>query len=485
MSQLSELLNTSQLTKYYALIQFLSSHTNTEYTLAQLDYLLPRGASLQRFPASWIEFMEEGLCNNQNVELYRRPVAGGEAAGENISSLVQEEREEIVLICRRPVINDLKDLARLLQSPATVPDVEGCVALHTDQITLNENLLRASQTQGLLYYFPDNYTKSREHRSAKSRRSSSQSEIVSNLMRNEDIEGLLNEESKDGKLDLPAGVTAQFMLYNRRGVPVRGRNSFPMRYNVGDRAMVIVERSVPPDADHVPAKPPLVTTTLGRPVGMSSVGGSDGSTPVEIRVKVSANSVGSQRTCISIKAQVKGRVVLSLFVDSRETIIPLEVLDESVGMPGVIVGREQQPLLPVPDDIRINDPAIWGSGNGDEQAGRGGVSGIDRDSGSCGNSALSWWLNPSPAILEVRDLTLPDSETFAAASRAVWNVHRADESAMKAVRKALKDQRNSETTRKKRNKRSRPRDLRNSHMIHYGFDASIPFGTQRSFPKDA
>nr|CCC89294.1 conserved hypothetical protein [Trypanosoma congolense IL3000] len=475
MSQLSEILNTAQLTKYYELIQFLSSHVNTEYTLAQLDYLLPRGASLQRFPAQWKEFMEDGRCNNQNIQVYRRPVqravatattsAGDGAAAQDAAGL-----EELVFICRRPEVKDQAQLATLLQSPVTMPDAEGCVALHTEQVIINEGILKSSQAQGLLYYFPDAYTKSREHIGSKSRRHIGLSGVSSGLFRGEDTEDDLGSGT-DGKLNLPADVSAQFMHYTRRGVPLRGKNTFPMRFNVGERAMIILERSASPDSASPAPKPPVVVTSLGRPTGLCGGSSSEAVMPVELRVKASANSVGSKRTFMDVRAEARGKVVLSLFVDEKETIIPLEVVDDNATMPGVMIGRDRQPPLQLPDSIRINDSAIWGTagstGRGCEErtaVARGAVS-----------SVVPWWSNPSPSILEVRDLTIPDSETFAAASRAVWLVHKADESAMRAVRATLREQYSAETAQRKRNKRSRMKDLRNSHMIHYGFDASVPF----------
>ncbi|KEG12254.1 hypothetical protein DQ04_01861130 [Trypanosoma grayi] len=487
MSQLSDILNTAQITKYYELLQFISSHANVEYTLAQLDYLIPRGASLQRFPEAWVEYMKMGLCSNQSIEVYYRSADCLALASSGESSGGERTKEHLVLICRRPEIHRLKELSALLQSCSTLPDTEGCIALHTDQVILHERLLKESQRQGLLYYFPDNYAKIRDHRGAKVKRGvSSSGEAMNVFLRDEEAESLLGGEGPTGRLELPVGVTAQFMLYTRRGVPVRGKNDFPIRLNTGERVMVIFDKTAVSGQDTSPSeRPPVVRVSLGQPSGSSG-----GVLPLEVRVKASAGSGGNRRSFMDIRAHTRGKVTLSLFVDDRETILPVEVLDEIGAMPGVMIGRETYPTVPLPDAIRISDPALWSSAVGEEETNgvrqEGNASNIivNSDSGGGNGSnngrqarrALSWWLNPSPSILQVRDITLPDSETMTAASQAIWIPHQADETAMKAVRNALRDQHAAEATRRSRRKRNRNRDLRNCHMVHFGFDASVAFG---------
>ncbi|KAG8345915.1 TFIIH basal transcription factor subunit [Trypanosoma vivax] len=482
MSRLSELLNTAQLTKYYELMQFLSSHVNTEYTLAQLDYLLPRGASLQRFPAPWVEFMINGHSGNQNIEMYYRPVCRPLESGGDTVSMSSNGQEELVIICRRPEIKSLEELSRLLQSPATVPDVEDCVALHTDQVILDKVLLRQSQERGMLYYFPDQYAKSRELRNVRSKRSVSAHGTALDGFVQSDGEAIPEEEDPEGRLNLPLNVNVHSMLYTHRGVPVRGRNKFPVRFGVGERALVVVERSSLDATNRdvgvatvnsasseplVTAKPPAVSISVGK----FTSGGPGGEPPIEIRVRTSANPTISSRTFVDVRAQTKGKAVLSIHVDNRETIVSVEVLDECDSMPGVMIGREQQPVLPLPDDIQISDLGVCRHEKAGNPAAPQAESGDQKPS----SRVLSWWLNPSPLVLEVRDAALPDNEMMTAASRAVWIPHCKDEGALRQLRKSLQEKHSVESTRRVRRKRGRNGDLRNSHMIHYGLDVSVPF----------
>ncbi|ESL07122.1 hypothetical protein TRSC58_05195 [Trypanosoma rangeli SC58] len=471
MSELGDILNSAQVAKHYEAIQFLSSHANVEYTLAQLDFLIPRGASLQRFPDAWREYMEAGHCGNHCIEVYHRPVdAPGFSAAGGTAAIGMEAKTELVLVCRRPEVHSLEELARLLQSPAMLPDTDGCVAFHTDQVILRERLLKESQQRGLLYYFPDNYIKAREHRLVKGRRGFfSEGEALDAFLRSDESDAVLGSDGPMGRLELPAGVVAQSMLYTRRGVPVRSKNSIPTRLNVGERALVVVERAAPPNHySSTPVNPPALRVSLGL-----ATGNTGGVVPLEVRVKVSQSLGGTPRSFMDIRAQAKGKVTASLFVDDLETIVPVEVVDEVVSMPGVMIGREALPALPVPEDICINDPALWSGGVLDADSKCVGLKGLGN---GVAGTALSWWLNPSPAVLGVRDLTVPDSEIMAAASRAVWIPHQTDEAALRIVRKTLQEQHAAETARWSRRKRNRTRELRNCHMLHFGFDALVPFG---------
>ncbi|KAH9601138.1 hypothetical protein LSM04_003398 [Trypanosoma melophagium] len=474
MSQLSDILNSAQITKHYELLQFLSTHSNVEYTLAQLDYLIPRGASLQRFPRSWVEFMESGLCSNQSIEVYYRSSSSSDISTKPLDNAEAEKNEELVIICRRPELRNLQELAKLLQSPSTVQEEEGCVALHTDQVILPEPLLKEAQQRGMLYYFPDNYVKSRETRLAKGRRGASgHGEALSAFLREEESDNILCGDGPTGHVDLPIGVMAQFMLYTRRGVPMRGKNAIPTRLNVGERVMVIVERSMNVSGmeSSVADKPPNLRVSLGQPTGNSS-----GILPIEVRVKASSNLSSGRRSFINIKAQTRGKVTLSLFVDDRETLLPIEVLDENTTMPGVMIGRESLPEVSLPDDICINDPLLWSSGISEEKEEGEEQKKHSENNITEGIPVPSWWLNPSPMVLRVRDLTIPDRETITAASKTVWIPHQADEDAIRSVRKTLREQHAAEAQSQSRRKRNRNRELRNCHMLHFGFDASVPYG---------
>ncbi|ORC89044.1 uncharacterized protein TM35_000142550 [Trypanosoma theileri] len=477
MSQLGDILNNAQISKHYELLQFLSTHANVEYTLAQLDYLIPRGASLQRFPRAWVEYMELGLCSNQSIEVCYRSSLSSDTTKKSLDNFGVEKDDELVLICRRPELQRLEELAKLLQSPSTVQEEEGCVALHTDQVILQEKLLKEAQQRGMLYYFPDNYVKSRESRLAKGRRGASgHGEALSAFLREEESESILGGDGPTGQLDLPIGVVAQFMLYTRRGVPMRGKNTIPTRFSVGERVMVIVERSLTVsgmDAS-VADKAPNLRVSFGQPTGNSS-----GVLPIEVRVKASSNLNSGRRSFINIRAHTRGKVTVSLFVDDKETLLPIEVLDENTTMPGVMIGREALPEVPLPDDICINDPSLWNGGINEEKEEEEEVEQRKKNSSSNtpeGIPVLSWWLNPSPMVLKVRDLTIPDRETITAASKAVWIPHQADEDALRSVRNTLREQHAAEALSQRRRKRNRHRELRNSHMLHFGFDASVPYG---------
>lgn len=471
MSELSDILNTAQITKHYEVLHFLSSHANTEYTLAQLDYLIPRGASLQRFPRAWVEFIEAGLCSNQCIEVYYRPVGSVSDAALNRSDAEDTEgKKEIFFVCRRPELRSLEELSNFLQSPSTVPDREGCVALHTDQVILEEALLRESQQKGLLYYFPDNYVKSREHRLLKGKRDIFGTDDALNVfLRDDEADHIFGADGSTGQLELPVGVMAQSMWYTRRGVAVRGKNSIPTRLNVSERAVVIIHRAATSGDDPSASKrAPVLRVSLGQPTGNPR-----GAPPIEVRVKTSTTSGSVRRSLMDIRAQTRGKVTMSLFVDEVETIVPMEVLDEAVAMPGVMIGREPYPAFPLPDDIRIEEPALWGGGGGEGDATC--AESEEKKTGSSAVIALPWWMNSSPAVLKVRDLTLPDNESKAAASRLVWIPHRRDEAALNTVRRALQKQHAAEASRRSRRRRNRNRELRNCHMLHFGFDASVPF----------
>ncbi|EKF30203.1 hypothetical protein MOQ_005991 [Trypanosoma cruzi marinkellei] len=471
MSELSEILNTAQIAKHYEVIQFLLSHANVEYTLTQLDFLIPRGASLQRFPEAWREYMGGGNCSNQCIEVFHRIVDTADVGvtDDRVVGKVQAKKE-LVLVCRRPELHHLEELERLLQSPAMVPDREGCVALHTNQVILQERLLKESQQRGLLYYFPDQYVKAYEHRLAKGIRSLFKGgESLNAFLCNDEDDAVLGSDGTAGQLELPVDVVAQSMLYTRRGVPVRGKNSIPTCLHVGERALVIFDRVLSPSHDSsMSVDAPAVRVSLGKPRKNSG-----GALPVDVRVKASRRSGGPQRSFMDVRAQTKGNVTVSVFVNGMETIVPVEVVDEVASMPGVMIGREKLPALPVPEDICIHDPALWG-GRIAGQGAEGG--GVGREGRNLAGTVLSWWLNPSPAVLKVRDLTIPDSETMAAASRAVWIPHQKDEAALRVVRKTLQEQHAAEVARRIRRKRNRNRELRNCHMVHFGFDASVPFG---------
>ncbi|EKG01721.1 hypothetical protein TCSYLVIO_007275 [Trypanosoma cruzi] len=471
MSELGEILNTAQISKHYEVIQFLLSHANVEYTLTQLDFLIPRGASLQRFPEAWREYMDAGRCGNQCIEVFHRivdvPDVGvtDDRAVRNVRS-----KKELVLVCRRPELHRLEELERLLLSPAKVPDREGCVALHTSQVILQEKLLKESQQRGLLYYLPDHYMKAYEYRLVKGLRSPfKRGESLNVFLCDDEADAVLGADVAAGQLGLPVGVVAQSMLYTRRGVPVRGKNSIPTCLHVGERVLVIFDRVVSPSHDSsMSVEAPALRVSLGKPRKNL-----DGALPVDVRVKASRRSGGTQRSFMDVRAQAKGNVAVSVFVDEMETIVPVEVIDEVTSMPGVMIGRETLPALPVPDGICIHDPALWGG----RIAGQGGEGEEFRGEGrKLAGTVLAWWLNPSPDVLKVRDLTIPDSETMGAASRAVWIPHQKDEAALRIVRKTLQEQHAAEVARRIRRKRNRKRELRNCHMVHFGFDASVPFG---------
>lgn len=170
---LQEYLTPPQLAKHFEVLQYLRRHPNESFSLSELDERLPYGASVLRFPSEWVQFMEAGECGNKNIELFYRPcpregqeeINSSRKRGRHDPNSMnesppphhhksEEEEEEIALICRRPLIRHINELAALLDPPSSQPDRLACIGVHTDQILLAPGVLEEAQRRGVAYYFP-------------------------------------------------------------------------------------------------------------------------------------------------------------------------------------------------------------------------------------------------------------------------------------------------------------------------------------------
>lgn len=288
MSDFQYVLSPAQLTKHYEVIQFLTQHPNQEYTLAQLDTLLPHGVAVQRFPEEWFDLIEDGACWHRSIEL-RRPDPSTNASGRGGDGDVASGLEAAVastqsraarraayrLLCLRSEIRTLDELRARLESPTTLLDADGCVALHTDQIIIAPELILRAQRTGLVYYFPDTYDKS-EYRQFGIRDtvaatpadgekdSASLNSSTSRANVGQATAALLDmfaheEERSNGKantsllsrgsrhrtyISLPPGVRVRHQLLTRRGVPEQEDLCLPRKLYVGERLRLTFDNAV-------------------------------------------------------------------------------------------------------------------------------------------------------------------------------------------------------------------------------------------------
>lgn len=302
---LQQYLTPPQLTKHYEVLQFLRHHPNKEFSLAELDEHLPYGASVLRFPPEWIRFMEAGECGNKNVELLYRGGPTVEKDGRHIKphSLldsatdeeeIEDEEPEIILICRRPLIRTVHDLAALLEPPSSQLDRDACIGVHTDQVILAPGVLEEAQRQGVAFYFPSSgtagnssvdglfggYARPESYASRSttgggtsswprvkgvgspaakgpSTRTPSFGASPTSTTASPTLEEELQEgwpESSDGAaadvvsggipmafLRLPPGVLLRCRLYTVRGVAVEDQLGIPTRWQLGERLVLLLD----------------------------------------------------------------------------------------------------------------------------------------------------------------------------------------------------------------------------------------------------
>lgn len=359
---------------------------------------------------------------------------------------------------------------------------------------------------------------------------------------------------------LPPGVAVHHRLLTRRGVPEQEAHSLPTRLRVGERVLLLFDNAT-------------AVRKLGRPnelrvewtvtsVRLADTG-DDGptvrdrgagrrmealaATPVEplrirrevlaVRSAVPVNDVQGTNSSISSSASaaatspmrppapvlVSNKVKMELeavqpctlklilTVNGAENVLTIDVLDELIHLPGVLVRRDraldsfalpEADLLPDPivnpapaDEFPYESVLHAASSPRDENA-PGGTSTAAAAAASSTDVAsqpwaelvpLPWTQSPSPAVAALREVTFPVQDaTVRAATRAVFSAQSlADEARLRSATERLRreaDARAGLADGGKRRRRPPTRTnaiLRNRHLLHYGLDFSIPFSKTR------
>ncbi|KAG5480352.1 hypothetical protein LSCM4_06118 [Leishmania orientalis] len=587
MSEFQQVLSPAQLTKHYELLQFLSRHPNQPYTLAQLDSLLPHGVAVQRFPKEWFSLIEDGACWHRSIELHRNYSATTAAqrmtdaaqkdasvSPPESSSPTAAELSQYVLLCARAEVNTLDELRARIESPSTMLDPEGCVALHTDQVVISAALIRRAMHMGLVHYFPDMYDKA-EYKQFGMRDASSSAggdtaagsgpergtlsggavgrgnvgQATSSL-----LESFLERDEAFGGggdrayIALPPGVCVQHRLLTRRGVPEQETHSLPTRFCVGERVLVLFDNLVAVTKLGLPNELRVEWSLAG--VKLTDTGGASQTTgeggtsrlealaaasrqPLRIRrenVAVRSTSavatawpsaaaasafgtmVAPPPTALATKVKVEIEAVqactlkLILRVNGMENVLNLEVREEVVSLPGVLVLRDRHldnfalPVKSTLADPLVNPSPSWQypyeSVLQAERSSLCGESGDDTEAQSLAAASepwselvpLPWTQNPSPTVLALREATFPARDaTIRAATRAVFCAQSlADEARLRQTKERMRrdtDARAGSSGGGKRRRRQQLRSnavLSNRHLLHFGLDFSIPFSKART-----
>ncbi|KAG5480680.1 hypothetical protein CUR178_05815 [Leishmania enriettii] len=588
MSEFQHVLSPAQLTKHYELLQFLSRHPNQPYTLAQLDSLLPHGVAVQRFPKEWFSLIEDGACWHRSVELHRNYSATTaahrttDAAQKDASvfplqspSPTAAELAQYVLLCARAEVNTLDELRARIESPSTMLDPEGCVALHTDQVVISAALIRRAVHMGLVHYFPDAYDKA-EYKQFGMRDASSSAggdaaagsdpergtlsgsgggkgnvgQVTSSL-----LESFLERDEAFGGggdrayIALPPGVCVQHRLLTRRGVPEQEMHSLPTRFCVGERVLILFDNLVAVTQLGLPNELRVEWSLAG--VKLTDIGGTSQTTgeggtsrlealatasrqPLRIRREnvavrstlavatawpsagaagaVSGAMVAPPPTVLATKVKVEIEAVQSctlkliLRVNGMENVLSLEVREEVVSLPGVLVLRDRHlDNFALPAKSTLADPLVnplpswqypYESVLQAERSSLCDESGDDTVAQSLAAASESWselvplpWTqNPSPTVLALREATFPASDaTIRAATRAVFCAQSLeDEARLRQTKERMRrdaDARAGSSGGGKRRRRQQLRSnavLSNRHLLHFGLDFSIPYSKART-----
>ncbi|TPP49950.1 hypothetical protein CGC21_29580 [Leishmania donovani] len=421
MSEFQRILSPAQLTKHYEVLQFLSRHPNQPYTLAQLDSLLPRGVAVQRFPAEWFALVEDGACWHRSIELHRTHSTATTASSPASSMPTAEERARYVLLCARAVVNTLDELCARIESPSTLLDPEGCVALHTDQIVVSAALIRRAVHMGLVYYFPDTYDKSEFKQFGMRDASSSASggtaagpgpdggtgsggggsrtnigQVTASLResfleRDEAYGGGNNVGGDRTYIALPPGVCVQHRLLTRRGVPEQEAHSLPTRFYVGERVLLLFDNLVAVKKLGLPNKLRVEWSLAGvrlKNTGDTGQATGEGGTsrlealaaaqpqPLRIRrenvavrntsatttsaaMDAPAPIFASTKVKVEIEAVQACTLKLILTVNGLENVLNLEVQESAVSLPGVLVLRDRHlDSFALPEKSILEDPIV-------------------------------------------------------------------------------------------------------------------------------
>ncbi|KAK7202190.1 TFIIH basal transcription factor subunit [Novymonas esmeraldas] len=563
MSELQRVLSPAQLAKHYELLQFLSRHPNVQYTLAQLDALLPRGVAVQRFPEEWFTLVEDGACWHRSIELHRTHTNGED---DRATPALAAERAEYVLLCTRAEVRTLDELRARVESPSTLMDPEGCVALHTDQMLITPALVRRAVHAGLVYYFPDAYDKAQYRqfgmrdtaaaaaptasgggdeggRGGDGRANAGQvtaALLESFVSREEARGGGDSSSSGDGDggsrrtyITLPPGVSVQHRLLTRRGVPEQEMHSLPTCFHVGERVLLLFDNSV-------------AVKTLGRPNelrvdwtlagvrlalgdgGASPTSGDGGASRLEALATAAAQPLRIRRETVAVRGVAAGETAapavvstkvkmelealqactlkLILTVQGIENVLDVEVREEAVCLPGVLVRRDRALdglALPAADllaDPIVNPAPSWHypyeavlhggavaaapPSHGAEEAA---VAAVETTTTELWSEwvPLPWMQNPSPVVLALREATYPVQDaTIRAATRAVFSAQSlADEARLRRTAERMRREADARAdSGGKRRRRPAYRQnviLSNRHLLHFGLDLSVPFAAVR------
>ncbi|AIN97959.1 hypothetical protein LPMP_204650 [Leishmania panamensis] len=588
MSELQLILSPAQLTKHYELLQFLSRHPNQPYTLAQLDSLLPRGVALQGFPKEWFSLIEDGACWHRSIELHRNYSATASTAAARLNTGAAQdgpsassplgfnstaaERAKYVLLCARAEVNTLDELRKRIDSPSTLLDPEGCVALHTDQIVISTALIRRAVRTGLVHYFPDAYDKAEykhlgmrdasssasggaaagsgpEGRTGNSGGSSranvgqATSSLLESFLERDEAHG----EGRNGGGDriyvaLPPGVCVHHRLLTRRGVPEQEAYSLPTRFYVGERVQILFDNQVAVKKLGLPNELRVDWSLAGVKLpntgdtrqttgegGTSRLEALAAAPPPPLRVRrenlavhstpAVANASPSAVTEASAAADAPAPIVIStkvkmeieavqaclvkliLTVNGVENVLNLEVREEAVSLPGVLVLRDRHlDSFSLPEKSVLADPIVNPSPSWQypyESVLRAACSSLPSNSrddiaAQWASAAaepwselvpLPWTQNPSPAVLALREATYPAQDaTVRAATRAVFSAQSlADEARLRQTKARVRFEADARAGSGSGGKRRRRQQLRsnvmlsNRHLLHFGLDFSIPF----------
>lgn len=539
MSEFKEILTSAQLIKHYELLHFLSHHPNERFTVAQLDSLLPHGVSLQRFPEEWYTLVGQGACWHRSVELHRDESYALAADGADFASTMAQ-RASYILCCVKPEIHTLEELSGRLESPSTLLDQEGCVALHTDEVLISPALLRQAQHCGLIYYFPDVYDK-RDYRQYGPKLSGP---ALPGANRNDGTTGvtslpseLVNEPREDlhssgahgGKsffLALPPGISLQHKLLTSRGVAEMDHHCLPLQLRVGERVLILIDNSIAVrklnqanrldvscEQAGIKLAAASASTVPQESRGVGFAGGPPPTPPLRIRreavaVRLHHGSASPQPQLVATKLKMEweavlpGTLKLIMTVNGMESVMLMEVLEVETTLPGVMIRRDRQPeSLMLPDAFQVADAIV--SPPPSQSYPFEAVHRVGKGSGSLPSAPrpiaepsatitweelvpLPWWQNSSRFLLSVRDLTYPTSDaTVKAATAAVFSAQSlAEEAALKKVKWQLQEgalRRDGAAGGKKRRRtRFRPNQvLSNRHLLHLGMDFSIPFSAAK------
>lgn len=492
------ILSPSQLAKHYELLQFLASHPNEAFTAESLDSQhLPHGASVVKFPVEWVEFMEAGECGNKNIELTQRQRESGSAADEE-----DEEDTEIVLMCRRPHITSLHDLASLLDPPSSQPDQYACIGVHTDQILISPELIQAAQDTGLAYYFPDcadpplrKFPRSGTSGVSKSVGSASMRQEAEEAL--EDDGAVATADVHSGGipvlfLPLPSGVVLRSRVYTKRGIVVQDKYSLPVQWSVGERLILtfnnrsLVERA---GAETASLTSFSVRFEWGGTAAESLGSGplSELGPPAIIRQQnttVPARTGSKQAPVTLVRVDIEPRLagnfklLLTVGVPGRSTeqAIDITIRAAECRLPGVLVGREKSPAtFDIPPSILFlkENPS-------------------KTDGASATSELPTWWNSPSRLVGVSRSKAVYPStpqEIHHATSLVFSALSLEMATEMRAARRKreLENQREEEEKEeemllgKQRRRRRRwfrggpNAELRNTHLLFYGLDMSLPY----------